>query len=186
MCKYIRLLLLTLFIFATSYYSVKNFATYNLIKEYENTCKYYGVECQVKILDTKGTRAYATLDDEIFISRGLIERLTPNELRAVIYHEMSHIILEHPLTSYNYLAKRLKISQASFNELRRGQEFQADELATHLLLIEGRNAELDAALQKIVDRSGWGLSSQTHPSISRRVQHIQRVEEYYHATCNKL
>jgi len=52
--------------------------------------------CQVNILDSPDYNAFATPGGHIFITRGLVEAMTSEDmLAAIIAHEMAHIILKH-------------------------------------------------------------------------------------------
>lgn len=70
------------------------------------------------------------------------------ELRSILYHELAHILLQHPQRTRELLNKRLPISMWEFKNHKVYNEIEADTLATHLLLSKGHPSKLDEGLMR--------------------------------------
>ena len=133
----------------------------------------------VMILDTPVVNAFATPGGHIFITRGILEILTSEDmLAAVIAHEMAHIQLQHGIAAVNQsravndlYQERNRISQSLASETQRQftvsvndlvqtlfsggysqlQEFEADSTALRLLISAGYNPQSIIELMRILD-----------------------------------
>jgi len=133
----------------------------------------------VMILDTPVVNAFATPGGHIFITRGILEILTSEDMiAAVIAHEMAHIQLQHGIAAVNHsravndlYQERNRISHnlasetqrqftASVNDLARTllsggysqlQEFEADSTALTLLVSAGYNPRSLIELMRVLD-----------------------------------
>ncbi|GHV69987.1 hypothetical protein AGMMS49928_15450 [Spirochaetia bacterium] len=159
----------------------------------------------VLILDTPEINALATPGGHIFISRGLVEAATSEDmLAAVIAHEISHIQLEHGLES----VKLFRLTENAADARRSGialqgkqddpkilfmqtiaesvdtlthtgysreQEFEADAKAADLLVLAGYQPSGLLDLLKILPRSGSGGWYSTHPAPSARISAVEGI-----------
>lgn len=148
------------------------------LKPFEDICKDYGVQCTVKILKHQGHQAYTNADKTIFISQGILKDFTPDEVRAIFFHEMAHLFYGHPDVAMKYYTGELRLSKEGFNSLRRAQEFAADATATHLLLLHGYPSALGEALIRISNGQAT-QASDTHPAVIDRIEQIRQIENQY-------
>lgn len=152
-----------------------------------------------KVSDEDTINAYANINEEVYIYRGLLQKVeNDDELAAVIAHEMGHIINGHcakqsilngVISSVNpntttqsgevavALAKQLSSSKIS-----RSDETEADLTAVDLLMKAGYNPlALISVLNKIC--GNYVDILQTHPSGEKRLLAIFDYANYnYPAT----
>lgn len=143
-----------------------------------NICMKYKTVCLFRVIPSDKLNAY-TNGTTIFIFTSLINNLDEDELRSILFHELSHILLDH----YNRLiavhTNRVPMSKFEYRLFRQGNEIEADMLATHLLLSNGYPSKLDEALIKITPVGKLNRSSITHPSTISRVENIRKIEIIY-------
>ncbi len=140
--------------FVLKYYKRKSVYIEN--KRLLNLVKYYSNELNIKepklfILDSAKPKAFSFsyFLNAIFISIGLIELLSYNELKAVIFHELSHIKQRSPLLKFSSFMLKISSPLAGFSslisELDRHED-EADKLAVN---IQGTNKYLLKAKNKV-------------------------------------
>ncbi len=147
---------------------------------------------QFKVSDTEDINAYANLDKEIYVYRGLLEYVTDdNELAGVISHEMGHIINGHcakqgvlntgiavaaSMVNVNNTAKALG-QQLAVSKISRNDELEADITGADLMAKAGYNPlAMVSLLNKI---SGNYLDIlQSHPTGSKRILNVYNYVEY--------
>lgn len=149
-----------------------------VLKDVSNTCIENQRVCLFKTIKGNELNAY-TDGVTIFIYTGILERLSKDELRSILYHELAHILLQHPQRTRELLNKRLPISMWEFKNHKVYNETEADMLATHLLLSNGYPSKLDEALIKITPAGKLNRSSITHPSTISRIKNIRKIEVIY-------
>lgn len=138
---------------------------------------------QFKVSDTEDVNAYANVNKEIYVFRGLLEFVeNDQELAAVIGHEMGHIINGHcakqtvlstisataiSMTNASDLTKSVGQELAS-SKLSRNDEFEADLTGIDLMSKTGYNPlGMVSLLQKI--STSYIDIMQSHPSGEKRV-----------------
>lgn len=149
-----------------------------VLKDVSNTCIENQSVCLFKTIKGNELNAY-TDGITIFIYTGILERLSKDELRSILYHELAHILLQHPQRTRYILRKRLPISIRDFKNHKVYNEIEADTLATHLLLSKGYPSKLDEGLLRIVPEKFIGKQTLTHPSTISRVKNIRKIEVMY-------
>ena len=143
-----------------------------------NICMRYRTVCLFKIIPSNNLNAY-TNGTTIFIFTRLINYLDEDELRSILFHELSHILLDHYDRLISVHTSGEAISKLEYKLYRNGNEIEADMLATHLLLSNGYPSKLDEALIKITPAGKLNRSSITHPSTISRVENIRKIEVMY-------
>ncbi|CAG9218158.1 periplasmic protease YcaL [Paraburkholderia tropica] len=158
-----------------------------------------GQKINYKVYETSDVNAWAMGNGCVRVYSGLMDKMSDDELRGVIGHEMGHVALGHSKkamqaaytvsaartaagASGNSVASALSTSQlgdltekfinAQFSQ---SQESAADDYSFDLLTKKGMNREgLVTAFQKLAAMDG-GQSSMlsSHPSSPSRAQHIQ-------------
>lgn len=149
-----------------------------VLKDVSNTCIENQRVCLFKTIKGNELNAY-TDGVTIFIYTGILERLSKDELRSILYHELAHILLQHPQRTRVLLNKRLPISMWEFKNHKVNNEIEADTLATHLLLSKGYPSRLDEGLLRIVPEKFIGKQTLTHPSTISRIKNIRKIEVMY-------
>lgn len=179
-----RLLLILLFSFMISFGIVLSaFASEadnkaKTIIDTNNICMKYNTVCLFKVIPSNNLNAY-TNGTTIFIFTRLINHLDEDELRSILFHELSHILLDHNNRIISVHTRGEVMSKFEYRLFRQGCEMEADMLATHLLLSNGYPSKLDEALIKITPKGKLNYSSITHPSTISRVKDIRKIEVIY-------
>lgn len=143
-----------------------------------NICMRYRTVCLFKIIPSNNLNAY-TNGTTIFIFTSLINNLDEDELRSILFHELSHILLDHHDRIISVHTTGVPMNNFEYRLFRQGCETEADMLATHLLLSNGYPSKLDEALIKITPVGKLNRSSITHPSTTNRVNNIRKIEVIY-------
>lgn len=151
-----------------------------VFEEGRNICALVLQKCTFKRLELDLPLASTTYNDITVVS-GVYNRLTKDELRAIVYHEVAHAISDHS-------EKGQKVYNRFFEEYKRyptAEELQpikykfeneADTLAVLMLYGAKKPILLDTALVKVTSPYGNGQASKTHPSVETRVRHIQSLK----------
>ena len=156
-----------------------------------------------KVSNDDNVNAYANLNKEVYVYKGLLEYVTDdNELAAVISHELGHIINGH-CAKQTVLNSLIGTASSSFNpqtelgtaalgltqnlassKVSRNDEFEADLTGTDLLVRAGYNPlAMISVLNKICGNYFDVLSS--HPSGERRLMNIYDYVEYNYNSYTK-
>ena len=152
----------------------------------------------VVILDSDEINAFATCGGHIMVTRGLLRCASSEDsLAAVLAHELSHILLQHSVSSIKVNRIRNAVSQILDKEtfdkdvedvLTNGyshtQEFEADAKALELLYATGYNVQaMDKMLLALEEHSvsdddllGFG---KTHPNPKIRRQALSQKYKKY-------
>lgn len=156
-------------------YSMTLLEQYKLIVDTSNTCKSYLISCKVSIYKSNEANAYVDSKNNLKLSSRLMSDFSYNEVKAVTYHEIAHLILGHPqLFSGNKITnKELLIKTRHISEL------EADRLASHLMILDNVDNELDIVLTKLKPKYLHNKNSNSHPSVTERVK---RIKEYKQCT----
>lgn len=147
---------------------------------------------QFKVSDTEDINAYANINKEIYVYRGLLEYVTNDEeLAAVISHEMGHIINGHcakqgilntgiavatSIINVNSTTKAIGQELAT-SKISRNDEKEADITGVDLMAKAGYNPlAMISLLNKI---SGNYIDIlQSHPSGEKRILNVYNYIEY--------
>lgn len=147
-----------------------------------------------KVSDQADINAYANINKEVYVYRGLLEYVTSDEeLAAVISHELGHILNGHCAkqgvlnTGVNILANvaARKVGtlaagvgqQLVSTKMSRKDEFEADITGVDLMTKAGYNPlAMISVLNKIC--GNYVDILQTHPSGEKRLLNIYNYVEY--------
>ncbi len=147
-----------------------------------------------KVSDDESINAYANINKEVYVYRGLLEYVTNDEeLAAVIAHEIGHIVNSHsakqtiinsiissisPSTTNAVLSTSVEAAkQLSSMKVSREDEFEADLTAIDLLQkTEYNPLALISVLNKICGNYVDLVS--THPSGEKRLMNIYDYADY--------
>ncbi|MCR5265633.1 MAG: M48 family metallopeptidase [Cyanobacteria bacterium RUI128] len=148
-----------------------------------------------KVSDQADVNAYANINKEVYVYRGLLEYVTnDDELAGVISHELGHILNGHCAkqgvlnTGVNILANATaKVTgstvaagvgqQLATSKLSRKDEFEADTTGVDLMTKAGYNPlAMISVLNKIC--GNYIDILQTHPSGEKRLLNIYNYVEY--------
>lgn len=147
-----------------------------------------------KVSDDEEANAYANINKEVYIYRGLLEQVeTDDELAAVISHEIGHIVNSHiarqtivntavsniPTSNSNEkvavgvaVAKQLSVLKFSRND-----EYEADLSGVDLMVKAGYNPlAMISVLNKIC--GNYFDIIQSHPSGEKRLMNIYDYTNY--------
>ena len=149
---------------------------------------------EFKVSDEADINAYANLNKEVYVYRGLLEYVTDDqELAAVISHEIGHIVNGHCKkqgvlgTGINILAygasKKINLTAAALGQqlaqskMSRNDEFEADLTGADLMTKAGYNPlAMISVLNKIC--GNYIDILETHPSGEKRLLNIYNYVEY--------
>lgn len=143
----------------------------NIKSEVESICKSLNTPCEVEYITSYIPQGYATYDNKIILSSGLMSVLSYEELRAVSLHEVGHIVLKH----YKQVDKFMKhwdLNPTTLKQLRHKHELEADTFAVQYDLITNHQNYLAPALQHLVSPQQYIQETNSHPSPNYRVNII--------------
>lgn len=148
-------------------------------------CSITRTVCNIKLVDTDKFIASANINT-IFISRGAIEFYPKDELRSVMYHELSHRLLNHNEQlkmkredTWRRLERDMNYEEEQ--RIRHRVETEADSYASLILWLTQKPNRLDDALIRINLKSKRDpdLDSLTHPSLNKRLKNIRQLKVLY-------
>lgn len=154
----------------------------------------HAIEFKVSAEDT--INAYANIDKEIYVYKGLLEYVdTDDELAGVISHEMGHIINGHcakqgvlnsiiatigalfrPSTTAGTVANSVG-QQMAASKISRNDEYEADLTGVDLMTKGGYNPLGMVSLLSKISQSYLDIL-QSHPSGEKRVQNAYDYVNY--------
>ncbi len=147
---------------------------------------------QFKVSDTDDINAYANINKEIFVYRGLLEFVdNDEELAAVISHEMGHIINGHCAkqtvlaTGIATAASLINVSnttkavgqELATSKISRNDEFEADITGVDLMTKGGYNPLGMVSLLQKISQSYIDIL-ESHPSGEKRVLNAYDYIDY--------
>ena len=150
-----------------------------LFQEGRTICLIAARKCTFKMVDLDLPLAYTQYND-ITIMSGIYNKLTKDELRGIIYHEVAHAVSNHSQQGQEFFNRfitehRRPPYPAEVQSFRYKLETEADAKAVFLLFAAGKPILLDSALVKITKPYNNTGASNTHPSIESRVNYIQNM-----------
>ena len=119
----------------------------------------------------------------ITIMSGAYNNLTKDEVRAVLYHEVAHSILNHSQRSLDIIngfraTYGREPTPDELQVMKHRFEKDADLVAMAMLHWMRKPLVLDDAILKLGAIAGTKQSS-THPSVQDRVNSLRRMQEVY-------
>lgn len=153
-----------------------------------------------KVSDTDDINAYADINKEIHVYRGLLEYVDDdNELAGVISHEMGHIINGHcakqgilnagiatvaSMTTTNEIVSAVGQQLAS-SKISRHDEFEADLTGVDLMTKGGYNPLAMVSLLNKISGNYIDIM-ESHPSGEKRIMNVYNYIDYnYHDRLSK-
>jgi len=139
------------------------------------------------ILDTDEQRGQANADGSIILSRGLMNRISDEELLFVVGHEMGHLDAKHDPQRMAY-EQRLATAKSAGKQAyfaQRMMEFyhdaerQADDYGVKVLEYHGLGKEhaVGYFIRKMTGFEGGDTASETHPSDAARAWRVATDSE---------
>lgn len=148
---------------------------------------------EFKVSDEEDVNAYANLDKEIYVYKGLLEFVdNDEELAGVIGHEMGHIINGHCAkqgvlgTAFAVIANMISKNETvtaigttlAQSKLSRTDEFEADISGVDLMTKAGYNPLAMISLLNKISGDAYIDILQTHPSGEKRILNAYNYIEY--------
>lgn len=122
-----------------------------------------GRSFQVRVLATDALTAFAWPSGELYVSRGLVTKLTPDELAAAIAHEAAHILADESPMHPSALAG---------SSCAHDHEAHADALGTQLLKQSGIPAKaMTSMLHKVKDAQP--MNSPVRMALQKRISALR-------------
>ena len=130
----------------------------------------HGVPLTVKVLATQDPVAFSFPDGSVYIARGLVDRLTSDELAAAIAHELGHMLHDGALQTPASLRGQENRSEYDNRDI----EQSADVLGRGLLLMRGiPSCSLPSALSKVADAS---KGTPYYEALVHRVTYLNQLD----------
>lgn len=151
-----------------------------VFKEGQHICSIYRQQCIIKPVRDKKLLAQTKPYGYIDVSTYLIDKLTIEQLRGVVYHEVGHRVMQHveKTAEYLYTSKyNGTFDKEYFSEFRKKNELQADKFAVYIGMFTFKSIDLVGALIAITPREDFYIEGETHPSTADRIENIRRL--YY-------
>lgn len=151
----------------------------------------YNIE--FKVSDKEDINAYANINKEIYVYKGLLEFVSNDEeLAGVIGHEMGHIINGHCAkqgvlnTGIAVVSNMITTNQTvnavgqtlAANKISRNDEFEADITGVDLMKKAGYNPLAMVSLLNKISGDAYIDIIQTHPSGEKRILNVYNYIEY--------
>lgn len=151
-----------------------------IFKEAQSNCLLHKTICTFKVIQFERPIAYTTYAN-ITVSSKMIELLTEDELRGVVFHEVAHAVLQHSrqgqLYIENYYIKyKQPVPLETAIKFRYLKEIEADSYASVLLYLNNQPNKIGDALNKIVPEEYHKENMPTHPSNYNRIQNINKYK----------
>ena len=154
-------------------------------------------DIEFKVSQEEDVNAYANIDKEIYVYKGLLEFVdNDEELAGVIGHEMGHIINGHcakqgvlntgiavvaSMVTKNETARAVGQSLAQ-SKLSRNDEFEADITGVDLMTKAGYNPLAMVSLLNKISGDAYIDILQTHPSGEKRILNAYNYIEYNYSS----
>lgn len=154
-------------------------------------------DIEFKVSNEEDVNAYANLDKEIYVYKGLLEFVdNDEELAGVIGHEMGHIINGHcakqgilgtavavvaNMLSKNEIVTAIGTTLAQ-SKLSRTDEFEADISGVDLMTKAGYNPLAMVSLLNKISGDAYIDILQTHPSGEKRILNVYNYIEYNYSS----
>ncbi|MFA7235548.1 MAG: M48 family metallopeptidase [Phycisphaeraceae bacterium] len=155
---------------------------------------------EFNVLNTDQVNAFALPGGKIFITRGLLSRMSNEaQLAGVLGHEIGHVNAEHigqQMTRATIISAGVAILGAATEKdwlvtlggatggiymlsFSRDQESQADELGVRYMTKVGYNPQAQIQVMEILQKAAGGGGAleifQTHPNPGNRIKDLQKL-----------
>ena len=157
----------------------------DLSTELETLCSMYQHECQVEVIDNRYPQAYATRDNKIVFTTGMLKKLTDNELKSVGYHEVGHIIFNHYKRSDKFFDNFDFQDNNKAIEMRRNHEIESDLFSTYIDFKHENIPYLATALFKLTAPDKLSVATNSHPATSYRIEYMYKFNNYLKGFSNE-
>lgn len=131
--------------------------------------------CSVRFFESYVPQGYTSYDHTIHLSTGLTNYLDYNETRAVVLHEVGHVVLNHYKKQDKFL-QTWNLNTRELQSFRHSNEYAADEFATKYILLLHQQNYLSQALTKLTAPTKMNLATMTHPSTNDRIKQINSIK----------
>ena len=151
---------------------------HQVINESKALCTLYQKYCSVRIVNLEESMAQTRYQGDITITTGLIKAMNVAQLRAVLFHEVGHVVLNHIEIKADYMYRcnmNNNCNPTYKSELSREQEYQADRFSTYATKFSRKQGDLIGALLIITPPQDINKVHETHPSTADRIQAIRRI-----------
>ena len=128
-------------------------------------CGYYELRICVHVLANDVPCAYGWPNGNLFVTRGLVDRVTDDELAAALAHEMGHLLARG--NAHRDGHDSVVVSLRGFNQNLDAEQL-ADAIGVRLLLRQGLPAEPMVSMLTKVSQSGT-LSAERRAALGHRI-----------------
>lgn len=151
-----------------------------LYKEGTMLCMEHSTSCTIKEFNSPHGNAM-TQYNNIWVSTQMAERLPVNEIRAIMYHEIGHVVLKHSNSGLAFMDRYYKMGRyptvEEVRKFRHKNEFEADNFASIALRVHNYHNDFDKALMHITTPGEYEYSSNSHPSPKIRIKRIKQLKK---------
>ena len=138
-------------------------------------CNKFNASCTLSVnLQDSSINAYTLANNNILISKGMIDTFTDKELLAVVLHEVGHC----KASDYELLQHVRKYSPEllTSKKFRHNIEYKADEYASKYFIDRcEHNYLLDAFERLYTLKANTEMESNTHPAVKARIEGIKKL-----------
>lgn len=145
-------------------------------KELTSVCYHFNKPCFVLMTNSNKVEAYTTYKGVIVLSKGLRDKLTDKELKAVGMHEVGHHVLNHYERQDDYLSTAP--TEIDIIAMRHRHELEADLFATSYFILSNEPNYLPQALRTITAPQHYNTTTATHPSYNTRTRVMTNYQNY--------
>lgn len=172
----IILIILTLILLAPIVFAISTKDFQQIKNEAESLCTLYNTRCTITVVDSDTPGAITKEFGKIEVSTKLLDILNSYQVRAVIYHEVGHVVLKHVDKTIDYFAGCGKFCNPDYIAVfRRQYELQADRFSLYTCMFTNKSCDLEGALLKLTPPERVNKSSSSHPSTAKRILQIRRI-----------
>lgn len=146
-----------------------------LSNEAKALCTSLNNYCSIRYFESYVPQGYTTYDHSIHLSTGLTNYLDYNETRAVVLHEIGHIVLKHYEKQDKFL-KTWNLNQKELQTFRHRNEYAADEFGIRYVNLLHQQEYMSQALTKLTAPTKMNLATKSHPSTNDRIKQIKSIK----------
>lgn len=149
-----------------------------LINFTDSICSQYKKPCTLKLSKSNLIQGYLAYNGTIIITNGLRSKLSIDETKAVILHEIGHYSLNHYQKRDKFM-EHWDFNLQALKEFKHKTEIEADIFATSYYLLHKQFNYLPSALSILTDTDKINLDTSTHPSTKKRIDAIKQFTDEY-------
>ena len=152
-----------------------------LFTEVRMLCGTYGYICSPQeAKDFKYMWGQTSNGNVIKLSSALLNRMTEEQVRGVLYHEVGHVVFQHVDKTVDYIAMcGSKCDPQVIAQMRRRYEYQADRFAIFTSIFTRKPIDIEGALLILTPPEKINTTELTHPSTADRIKVIQDIRRKY-------